>query len=550
MRNDWKGLRNFFLLFKKHWLSYGISTAMVSCRNLFITWLTAYISSRVVAVVTEGGSFHLWREISLFLSLLILFVLFDCIGIYAQAISIQRISNLLRERLYHSFLFASIPETDRLMERGELISRTNRDVDTASGLLSGGLVVFLMSFISGMGATLIIVKENVWICVFLYVLGFGGLLLQNLLAKRTRARQSQMQTNSSEALSVYIQTVSASSDIRMAKLSSVLSRNFGKCMKAFRGHSRRLGIISGVSSGIDTLIRFAGFLGTVIFCLYQYANHNMSLAAVVLVSQMAQLILNMVLTISSSITMIHGSLVGIDRIFEILALPPEDLSGKDFQNSGSPNTPLVQLHRAACTFADGTSAFSELDMTLPSGRVVALEGESGSGKSTLMRILLKIYPYSQGSIALFGQEIQECSADSIRSQVGYVPQENLIFSGTVRDNLLLGSKKSGIQDEEIQEVLRSIGADWINALPGGLDTPVSEGGTNLSGGQRQMLSIARALLGRHSILFLDESFDGIDRAHISRIVAYIRSFNPNGSTVIITHDRQVSDLCDCRVILK
>jgi ABC-type multidrug transport system fused ATPase/permease subunit len=160
---------------------------MVSCRNLFITWLTAYISSRVVAVVTEGGSFHLWREISLFLSFLILFVLFDCIGIYAQAISIQRISNLLRERLYHSFLFASIPETDRLMERGELISRTNRDVDTASGLLSGGLVVFLMSLISGMGATLIIVKENAWICVFLYAFGFGGLLLQNLLAGSGRA---------------------------------------------------------------------------------------------------------------------------------------------------------------------------------------------------------------------------------------------------------------------------------------------------------------------------------------------------------------------------
>ena len=550
MKKDWKRLLDFFLLFKKHWLSYGISTAMVSCRNLFITWLTAYISSRVVAVVTEGGHFDLWREVSLFLALLVLFVLFDCIGIYAQAISIQRISNLLRERLYHSFLFASISETDRLMERGELISRTNRDVDTAGSLLSGGLVVFLMYSISGLGATLIIGKENIGICVFLYAFGICGLLLQNLLAKRTRERQSQMQANSAEALSVYMQTLSASSDIRMAKLSSVLGRSFGKCMKAFRGHSRRLGMISGISSGIDTLIRFAGFIGTVIFCLYQYANHNMSLAAVVLVSQMAQLILTMVLTISSSITMIHGSLVGIDRIFEMLALPPEDLSGKEFRKSTVPAVPLAELHDAACTFADGTSAFSGLNMTLPAGCVVALEGESGSGKSTLMRILLKIHPYSQGSIRLLGQEIRECSADSIRRQVGYVPQENLVFSGTIRDNLLLGNKVNAIRDEEIREVLEGIGADWIHALPNRLDTPISEGGSNLSGGQRQMLSIARALLQRQDLLILDEAFAGIDSAHIARILAYIRSANPTGSTVIITHDRQVSDLCDHRVILK
>lgn len=550
MKNDLKRLLNFFLLFKNHWLSYCVSTAMVSCRNLFITWLTAYISSRIVAVVTDGGQFDPVQELSLFLILLVLFVLFDCVGIYAQSVSIQRISNLLRKRLYHSFLFASIPDMERNTQRSELIARTNKDVDTAGNLLSGGIVVLLMVAVSGVGATVMIGKENIWICVFLYALGFSGLFLQNILAKHMRVEQSRMQKNSTEALSVYIQTVSMSSDIRMAKLLNTVHRAFTKCMNTFRTHSRRFGAAAGTSAGIDAFIRFTGFLGTVALCLYQYANYRMTLADVVLVSQMAQLIVNMVLTVSSSITSIHSSLVGIDRIFEMLNLPVEDQSGNAFQETVHDDTPFVQVRNAACIFGDGTSAFTDMNLEIPSGCTVALEGGSGSGKTTLMRILLKIYPYSRGSIRLFGQEIRDCSAASIRNQVGYIPQENLIFSGTVKDNLLIGNKNPAIRDEEIHGVIKGVGMDsWISDLPQGLDTPVSEGGTNLSGGQRQMLSIARALLNKHSILIMDEAFDGIDSGHILRIVDYIRKSDYPKSAIIITHDRQVSGLCDCVMTL-
>lgn len=551
MRTDLKRLLKFFLLFKKHWPSYCISTAMVSCRNLFITWITAYISSRVIAVVSDGGEIHLLTELALFLILLVLFVLFDCIGIYTQAVSIQQISNLLRERLYHSFLYAPVPEMDRNFERSELISRTNRDVDTAGSLLSYGLVSLIMYVVSGVGATVIVGKENPWICVFVYGLGAAGLFMQNRLAKHMRAEKTQMQKDSTEALSVYIQTVSQSSDIKSANLMNTVGRAFTKCMIMFRKHSRRLGTIAGASIGTDTLIRFAGFMGTVALCLYQYASHGMSLAAVVLVSQMAQLILSMVLTISSGITTVHTSLVGIDRIFEMLNLPIEDQSGRDFQEASHPDMPLVRIRNAACTFGDGTFAFKDMNIDIPSDCTVALSGKSGIGKSTLMRILLKIYPYNSGSIQIMGQEIKECSAVSIRSKIGYVPQENLIFSGTVKENLLMGNRNPNVSDENTNDVIRGIGADsWINALPNGLDTQISEGGNNLSGGQRQMLSIARALLNKHSILILDEAFDGIDRGHIDCIMDYISKSSFPKSAIIVTHDHQVADLCECSVVLK
>ena len=551
MKKDLIRFLNFFSLFKKHWLSYCVSTAMVSCRNLFITWIMAYISSRVITVVSGGGEIHLLMDMAFFLIILVSFCLFDCIGIYAQTISIQRISNLLRQRLYRSFLFASIPEMDRNIGRSELITRADRDIATAGNLLAYGIVAAAMSVISGLGATIIIGNESLWICVFLYSLGFSGLFLQNALAKRMRIENGRMQKDSSEALSVYIQTVSQSADIRMANLGNTVKKAFEKCMTMFRKHSRRFCTVSGVSSGIDVCIRFVGFVGTIGLCMYQYANHGMTLAAVVLVIQMAELILNMILSISSSITTVHTSLVGIDRIFEMLNLPAEDQSGKEFQKDVRSDEPLVMIQNAACTFSDGTSAFTNMNMEIPANCVVALGGESGSGKSTLMRIMLKIYPYSLGSIRLLGQEIQACSAISLRNQVGYVPQENLMFSGTVKENLMMGNHHLVIGDDEIKKVIKGIGADtWINELPNGIDTPISEGGNNLSGGQRQMLSIARALLCKQSIMILDEAFDGIDDRHIQIIMDYIRKSPFLKSIIVVTHDRQVANRCDFKVILK
>lgn len=548
MKEDLKQLKRFFMLFRPHWLSYCVSTVMVSSRNLIITWLTAFISSRVLEVVAQSENIHWLREIGLFLVLLCVFALFDTVGVYLQTVSIQKISNRLRSQLYHSMLFTSMQEAHGLGQRSELIVRMNQDVDSASMLLSFGLLMPLMYLISGIGATIIIGRESLFICIGLYLLGIMGLFIHIKIAKSSRGVLSDIKKSTTTGLSMYQQTLSRSADIRMAGLSRPTFSAFLKEMRVYRRIGQRDSALQGAAGGFEETIRYVGFFGTVGFSLYLYSVNAISLSGVVLVSQMASLILTMILMIFSSITSVQTSLAGLDRIFEVIGLPPEDTGGSELcvQNEKS-ETELVFASNVKIPFENGNS-LSYPDILIPANCIVALTGESGRGKTTLIRALLKFCPYRDGSLQLFGNEISECSAFSIRNTMGYVSQENAIFSGTLRENLLLGNHNERISDADIWEVLKEIGAvSWISSLQEGLDAVLAEGGGNLSGGQRQMIAIARVILLRRQIMILDEAFAGIDKDHISQIISYIRRLADTHSVIIITHDGQVTAQCDKQV---
>ena len=551
MREDCKRLWRFLQIGRKHLVSYGVSSAIVSCRNLIINWLTAFISSQVISVVSRGSIENLFQQLISFLILLLTFSLFDSAGLYMQTISIQKIGNALRTCLYNGMLRASIPETERLGRRSEVINRMNQDVDTASNFLSGVLITPIMYIVSGIGATIIIARESPSVCVGLYLLGLIGLFVQTKISKKIRSVSQDMRNETTQGLSIYMQTISQSADIRIAGLRDMVASSFSRRMSNFRRLGHASSILNGVSVGFLEIVQYVGYFGTVGICLYLYINGSISLATVVMMSQMSSLILAMILSILSSINNIHNSLVGIDRVLEIADLPAENMCGSELcvpNNKGEKE--LVCAVNTSCQFSNGTTAFENLSITIPASGIVAICGDSGCGKTTLIRLLLKLYPYTGGNLMLLGQEIAECSAESIRKAVGYVPQENLIFSGTFRDNLLIGNTCADINDDEIWEVLEGVGAaSWVYALNEGLDTLLSEGGQNLSGGQRQIIAIARAILSHRRVLIFDEAFAGVDAAHISKIIKCLGELPENRYVIIVTHDKQVAQLCTHKIVL-
>ena len=168
----------------------------------------------------------------------------------------------------------------------------------------------------------------------------------------------------------------------------------------------------------------------------------------------------------------------------------------------------------------------------------------------LMRLFLKLYPYTSGSLKSMCEEISSISSASIREKTAYVPQDNILFAGTVRENLTIGNTRDDLSDAQLIEVLSDIGAlSWIQSMEYGLDADLSEGGGNLSGGQKQMLAIARAILYRRPILLLDEAFAGIDTEHITKIIQCIRNTAGIKSVLIVTHDEQVAEKCDYTIVM-
>lgn len=179
-------------------------------------------------------------------------------------------------------------------------------------------------------------------------------------------------------------------------------------------------------------------------------------------------------------------------------------------------------------------ALEYISFNLPAGKSMAIVGPSGAGKTTLLHLLLRFWDYSAGSICLEGREIREYEREELWSLVGVVSRQTHLFYGTIRDNLLL-AKPDATQKDLIRVAGEAQLLPFIESLPRGFDTPIGEEGWKLSGGQRQLLAIARAFLKDAPILFLDEATEGLDRETEKLVLTSIKRLMAGRTTLIITH---------------
>jgi ATP-binding cassette subfamily C protein CydC len=196
---------------------------------------------------------------------------------------------------------------------------------------------------------------------------------------------------------------------------------------------------------------------------------------------------------------------------------------------------LLRVRDLRSSYPDGNrAALAGLDLDLSPGRRVAIVGPSGAGKSTLAGVLLRFLPYQGGSVTLDGIEISELGGEDLRRVVGLVSQDTHVFDSTLEQNLRLARRGAAV--EELRDALAEVRLlDWVDELPQGLATEVGERGARMSGGQRQRLAIARALLADFPLLILDEPGEHLDTQTADAIVADLLSSTRNQATLLITH---------------
>jgi subfamily B ATP-binding cassette protein MsbA len=222
-----------------------------------------------------------------------------------------------------------------------------------------------------------------------------------------------------------------------------------------------------------------------------------------------------------------------DRVFEIL-----DAQEAVPESPGAQTLPRVE-GRVAFThvdfaYGDGDLVLHDIDVTVEAGQVVALVGPSGVGKTSLVNLIPRFYDPTAGSIEIDGMDTVGVTLRSLRSQIGIVPQEPILFSGSVRDNIAYGRPEAS--QEEVESAARAANADqFIQDLPRGYDTPVEERAANLSGGQRQRLAIARALLRDPRILILDEATSALDAESEALVQDALETLMRGRTTLVIAH---------------
>lgn len=265
----------------------------------------------------------------------------------------------------------------------------------------------------------------------------------------------------------------------------------------------------------DTAARIESFSNIVVFGTY---------ATYVVMSIMMLVIIIMLLPAAQ---------VSAQRINEVLDAGSNIHEGTQTESG---ETGTVEFRNVSFHYPDGGEVLENISFKAGRGETVAFIGATGSGKSTLVSLIARFYDATSGEVLVDGVNVKDYTFDALYDRVGYVTQKAVLFSGDIRGNVLFGESRGGRSDEDVRRALELAKAEFVSELPEGLDAPVAEGGTNYSGGQKQRLSIARALARHAEILIFDDSFSALDYRTDAALRAGLRD-ELDGTTKIIVAQR-------------
>jgi ATP-binding cassette subfamily B protein len=240
--------------------------------------------------------------------------------------------------------------------------------------------------------------------------------------------------------------------------------------------------------------------------------------------------------LSQLYTTYQSGMAALDKIFELLDEQPDLADAEDAITLPWVRGELALDHVSFRYGSDEDAAWAlrDIDLVVPAGQTVALVGATGAGKSTFAKLVARFYDPTEGRVMIDGHDLRSVAAQSLRSQLGIVPQEGFLFSGTVRENIAFG--RPDATDEEISSAARAVGAEqFIEALEDGYDTQVGERGIQLSAGQRQLLAFARALVADPRILLLDEATSNVDVQTESLIELGMKRLVAGRTAIVIAH---------------
>lgn len=261
-------------------------------------------------------------------------------------------------------------------------------------------------------------------------------------------------------------------------------------------------IMSGISLAVY-------WIGAYLLNAADLLNKGDALGDIVAFGSYGIMIIQAFMLLTMIFMMIPRAEVSAKRINEVLAIPVQIKEGKEEKKAELKGD--IEFNNVSFHFLEGENVLNDISFHVKKGETLAIIGATGSGKSTIVNLVTRLLEATQGEIKIDGQDIRSYSFDTLYQKIGFVQQKAVLFSDSVRNNLLFGLKNQEKTDDELWEALDIAQAkNFVGNLPNQLDAAIAEGGTNLSGGQKQRLSIARALVRKPEILIFDDSFSALD----------------------------------------
>lgn len=393
-------------------------------------------------------------------------------------------------------------------DTGDIISKMTNDVNSLNELLSSGLMIILTDVVMIGGILIAMFSLNLELAVIsMIVFPLVGILIW---AFQKKARPAYLRTRRKIAgvTSRLQESISGMRVIQSFTREDRSMEDFGQAnVENLQANLQTAKIVATFMP----LIEIVGAIGTCTVLWYgglQVMRGELTVGVIVAFLQYINMIFRPLFTLAMFFNNYEGAMAASERIFELLDSPIE-IPETEEEVKLPPIEGKVEFKNVTFGYDPENPVLSNINLTVPSKQTVAIVGPTGAGKSTLINLLGRFYDPDEGTVSIDGHNLKEISPRSIHSQMGIVLQDPFLFSDTVMENIRYG--KLDAADEEIAEAAKAVDAhDFIVRLPEGYNTEVLEGGSNLSMGQKQLISFARALLADAKILILDEATSSVD----------------------------------------
>ena len=528
--------------YKKYAIMTPILTAAEVLMEILIPYVTAMIIDRGISAGNLSNIF-LYGGIMLVLAFVSLF--FGVKAGKTAAIAATGFSTNLREAIYGNIQTFSFSNIDKFSTAG-LVTRMTTDVTNVQNAFQMTMRIAvrapIMMILSIVMCFLINVKLTLIFMIGLVVLGIGLFTIMRLVMpvfKKLFEKYDDLNASVQENVtSIRVVKAFVREDFEKEKFGKAAYALYSLSVKAESILAFNGPIMMGV---IYTSMLLLAWLGAHFIVIGEMTTGNLtSLFSYVMSMLMSMMMVSMVFV------MLSMSLAAARRIAEVLN------EEADMTNPENPETIVqngsIDFENVSFSYRQGTgeNTLNNINLHIASGETIGIIGGTGSGKSTLVSLISRLYDVNEGSVKVGGIDVRSYDMEALRNQVSVVLQKNELFSGTILDNLRWGNENA-TEEECVKACTLACAADFIDQMPDKYNTRIEQGGTNVSGGQKQRLCIARALLKKPKVLILDDSTSAVDTATDARIRKAFREDIPDTTKLIIS--QRISSVQDADRII-
>ena len=516
------------------YLKAEIWRVLILMAMILVTVAAGVFAPRYQSAAIDRMVSRTFGEIPHLLTVMLVFYIASGIGTFLQGYFSARLSQSVIRRmrgdLFHKIISLPIGYIDS-HAHGDLMSRMTNDAENVSNVISQSLGSLFSSILTLIGTVVMMMTYSVRLTLLTCLTVIGSVVFTNVLSRIMRRFYLKRQTLLGSLNGIVEEKVTGLKTVTAYNLQDDAAKEFASTSDELTKTAIKADIISGTMGPVMNMLNNMSFVIVAVFGAWFAVKGYISVGVISAFTVYSKQFSRPINELAQMYGQIQTALAGAERIFSVMDDQSEDMTGI----GESPVTDgTIEFRHIDFSYVPGKQIIYDFNLKVEAGKKIALVGSTGCGKTTIVNLLMRFYDPDAGQILIDGVKTTDISRKVLRNDVGIVLQDSVLFTDTVRGNLKYAD--SSLTDEAMMEAARISRCDQVAlALPDGYDTVLNAAGSDLSQGQRQLLTIGRAFLSMPKFLILDEATSSVDTRTEKHIQDAMTELMKNRTSLIIAH---------------